>query len=420
MNVIEGGSIVANYQVTPSGNPKQEPSVAVNLLDLTTVMATATDFSSGPPLIGIYRSINGGVNWVNALLPLPPGYTGAEAGFVAYGFPNLFIVSAHVFPGDSDGTVVAYRSTDNGVTFSDPIFVNKGYGTFINNDWTKIIIDNAQSSPYLGYVYVTYNRQYNVDLGGNSVAGFQRSTDGGLTWDQPQFLSDLMEDTERADVAVSLKGTVTLGWIDVSSVNPAFYIRISLDGGTTFGSPIFVSNVVLVPSPLPVTGYEFRVLNFSNMAADTSLTPGTSGNLYAVWQDNSQGYADIFLSRSLDQGQTWNAPISVTNAPAGSQNFFPAIAVSPKTGTVKILYYTNQLDGFDLDTFVAESSDGGLTFVNSRVSTVSFNPNGNSPTPTPLIGDYIDLTIVPPDDFLGVWTDTRTGTQTIFAGNNNP
>ncbi|WP_068774000.1 sialidase family protein [Paenibacillus sp. FJAT-26967] len=404
-----------NFQVNASGNPKQEPSLAVNLLDANIMIATATDFSLGPPLTGVYRSQDAGVNWTNSFLPLPPGFTGAEAAFAAYGFPNLFLIVAHVFPGDSSGTIAAYRSTDNGLSFSAPIIVNPGYGTFINNDWTKVFFDNSQSSPFVGNAYVTYNRQYNVDAGGFSVATFQRSLDGGMTWDAPLILSNTMRNTERPDVGIGLQGDLYFAWIDTTTPT-AYYVRRSRDGGQTFEPSILVSAVSVVPLVLPVPGYEFRVLTCSNIVADTALLSPGRGNIYAVWQDYRQGYADVFLSRSQDQGLTWSPPIPITASPAGAQNFFPAITVSPKTGTITVVYYTNRLNGFDLDVYAAQSRDGGSTFVNFRVTTTSFNPNGDSPIPTPLIGDYIDVGTVVPDNFYAVWTDTRTGSQTTWGG----
>ncbi|MFS0840006.1 exo-alpha-sialidase [Paenibacillus sp. 1P03SA] len=404
-----------NFQVSASGNPKQEPSLAVNLLDANFMIATATDFTLGPPLTGVYRSQNAGVNWTNSFLPLPPGFVGAEAAFAAYGFPNQFLIVAHVFPGNSSGTIACYRSTDNGLSFSAPTIVNPGYGTFINDDWTKVFYDNSQSSPHLGNAYVTYNRQYNVDAGGFSVAAFQRSLDGGATWEAPLILSNVMRNTERPDVGIGLRGDLYFAWIDTTTP-AAYYIRRSLDGGKTFGPPILVSAVSVVPLVLPVPGYEFRVLTCSNIMADTALVSPGRGNIYAVWQDYRQGYADVFLSRSRDQGTTWSTPVPITASPAGAQNFFPAITVSPKTGTITVVYYTNRLNGFDLDVFAAQSRDGGSTFANFRVTTTSFNPNGDSPIPTPLIGDYIDVDTVPPDNFYAVWTDTRTGTQTTWGG----
>ena len=43
---------MANYQVTPSGNPKFEPSVAVHLLSPNIIIATSVNFTTGSPLAG--------------------------------------------------------------------------------------------------------------------------------------------------------------------------------------------------------------------------------------------------------------------------------------------------------------------------------------------------------------------------------
>lgn len=111
--------------------------------------------------------------------------------------------------------------------------------------------------------------------------------------------------------------------------------------------------------------------------------------------------------------------MSITGAPVGTQNFFPSITVSPFTGVIRVIYYTNQLDGFLLDVYVAESFDGGgATFTNRRLTTTSFNPNGNSPTPTVLIGDYITAYTQAPDNLAAVWMATTppTGKLDVYFG----
>ncbi|MFD2334496.1 sialidase family protein [Cohnella sp. GCM10020058] len=403
-----------NFQVTPAGFPKFEPSVAVNLLITGIMVAVSVDTTSGSPMVGLYRSLDGGNSWANSTLPLPAGFTGAEAPTVAYGFPSTFVVAAHAFPGPSDGTTIFYISTDNGATFSAPKIVAPGFGTYINNDETNIIVDVGQSSPYLGNIYVSYNHQFNVANGGNSTAFLQRSTDNGATWNTTILLSSESNQVERPEVAVSLTGIVYAAWVTLNP-NSNYIVRRSLDGGMTFDPPVLVSNVVPVPTPLPVPNYDFRVLTFASISTDRSIGPFTE-DVYAVWQDNRQGYADIFMSKSTDQGLHWSAPVPITGAPAGSQNFFPSVDVDPLTGVVNIIYYSNQVDGFDLDVFVARSINGGATFTNTRITNTSFNPNGSNPTPVPLIGDYIDIISVPPGGYIGVWMDTTPGTQTIFAG----
>ncbi|WP_090582933.1 exo-alpha-sialidase [Paenibacillus sp. OV219] len=403
-----------NFQVTPVGPPKFEPSVAVNLLIPGIMLSVAVDTTSGPPLIGLYRSIDGGFSWANSLLPLPPGYTGAEAPVVAYGFPSIFIVSAHVFPGAEGGTTVVYKSFDNGATFSAPQIVAPGYGVYINNDETNCTVDTSQSSPYLGNMYVTYNHQFNVVNGGNSTAMLNRSRDNGATWDQAVLLSSEVDQVERPDITVDLVGVVDVAYV---TVDPSFnfIVRQSMDGGTTFVNGVVVSNVVPVPTPLPVPGWDFRVLTFANISTDRSVGPFTN-QAYAVWQDNRLGYADIFMSKRAPDTNSWSTPVSITGAPAGTQNFFPAIDVDPLTGVVNIIYYSNQITQTLLDVYVARSINGGATFTNTRITNASFNPNASSPTPVPLIGDYIDIVSVPPGGYIGVWMDTSPGTFCIFAG----
>ncbi|WP_283657923.1 hypothetical protein [Paenibacillus sp. RC343] len=133
-----------------------------------------------------------------------------------------------------------------------------------------------------------------------------------------------------------------------------------------------------------------------------------------MWQDFRQGYSDIFITTSTNFGVDWGAPTPITNSPVGSQSFFPAITVSPTDGAVFVSYYTNRLNPPDIDVFLATSRDGGITFTNTRITTTSFSVAG-----LPLIGDYIGNAIVPQTGRLvTVWTDTRTGTENIWFGDN--
>ncbi|MBV6712253.1 sialidase family protein [Paenibacillus chitinolyticus] len=406
---------MANSQVSPAGTLAQTPSVAANYLTALNIVASATDFTTGAARIAVYRSVDQGISWGPLILPLPAGYIGGESNVVAYGFPNVFIVASHVFDAAGNGSIAVYTSTDNGITFGAPVIAAQGFTTFINNVQVNAVFDNSQVSTYQGSVYLVYVHQFNTDFVGGSVIFFQRSLDNGQTWLRPALVSPDADFVTRGDVVAGLTGIVYVAYISLTPFT-RFEVSRSLDGGATFQTPVIVSPVTLVPSVLPVTGYGFEVPTGANIAVDNSAL-STSGTLYAVWQDNRQGYADVFLSRSFDQGLTWTAPVSVTSAPAGTQNFFPSIDVSPKSGLVTILYYSNQIDGFDLDTYVAISADGGATFFNRRESTASSNPNAGSATPVPSIGNYTDISTIPPFGFIGVWTDTRTGTQAIFSGN---
>ncbi|MEK5089312.1 sialidase family protein [Paenibacillus sp. FSL M8-0228] len=404
-----------NVQLTPNGRLAQEPSVAFNLLD-GTIVSAAIDFTTGPPLTAVYRSGNGGASFTQQILPLPAGYVGAESHSVSYGFPNLFVIACHVFTADGlSGTIATYVSRDNGNTFDPPVIAQRGYGTFVNNVEVSVKFDTSQVSSYTGNIYLCYTHQYNPDFFGGSVMFFQRSQDGGITWGTPVVLTAGSNQITRGEITVSITGVIYVGYIVTNPVNQ-YQVIVSFNGGTAFSSSLPVSSVVPVPSPLPVAGFGFNVLPAANIAVDRSTSPN-QGTLYAVWQDNRAGYADVLLARSVNGGLSWTAPQSVTGASAGAQHFFPAIDVSPVTGVIKIVYYTNQITTSLLDVFVAESTDGGSTFTNLRITDSSFNPNGISPVPVVTIGNFIDVTIVPNNGFFAVWTDALSGFQQIYGSN---
>ncbi|KHL95827.1 hypothetical protein QW71_10800 [Paenibacillus sp. IHB B 3415] len=410
---------MANVNVT-AGLPGNhiEPSIAVNELDPNIMCAVAVDSSTGTALTGFYRSIDGGATWSATILPQAPGFMSAEAPTIDYTFPNTFIIAVHFFNEFNDGTIATYTTFDNGLTFNPPVIVQRGYGLYVHNDEPFLAVDRSPSSPYRGHAYVGYTPLYY--LATNAAIFFQRSLDQGMSWEPPQRISDPRGDLERAALIVGLAGQVYVGYIQLGPGPKYAYIRVSQDGGVTFSPPVtrgatFLANTVPVPSPLPVPNYAFRVQ--TNLALGADISPGPfAGFVYAVWNDFRLGYADIFFSRSPD-GLLWSQPVSITGAPPGSQNFSPAITVSPSNGTVRVIYYTNRLNGFLLDVFVAESINSGLSFANRRVSDVSTNPNGSSPIPSVLIGDYITAATIFPDTLAAVWNDTRLDKQDVIFGN---
>lgn len=400
------------------GGSQFEPSIAVNTLNTNIMCVVAVDTSSGPTSIGFYRSLNAGNTWSTLILPLPAGFAGAEAPTIDYTFPSTFIVTAHVFNGDLDGTIVSYTSVDNGTTWAVPVIVQRGYGTVVHNDEPYIAVDRSPGSPYRGNAYVGY-----TPLATTSSSIFvQRTLDQGTSWEQPpNRLSDPRGIHDRSSIAIGFSGEVYAGYIVTGPDSPSALLRISYNGGINYEPPInrqstFISSVVPSPSPLPVPNYAFRVQTNLSLGADISVGPN-SGTVYAVWNDARNGYTDVLLCQSPD-GLLWSDPISITGAPAGSQNFFPSITVSPFAGTIRVIYYSNRIDGFLLDVYVAESFDGGITFTNRRLTTTSFNPNGISPVPTVLIGDYITAATSAPDNLAAVWMATTppTGKLDVYFG----
>jgi hypothetical protein len=141
------------------------------------------------------------------------------------------------------------------------------------------------------------------------------------------------------------------------------------------------------------------------MAADKQV----AGYLYAVWADYRNGDADILLSRSTDNGNTWGAYQRVNDDAMsnGRDQFFPWIA-SSTDGSVHIGWFDRREDAANRNfkEYYTVSYDHGATWEpNIAISSVASNPGTST-----FIGDYsgivaVDGVVIP------TWTDIRVGTN---------
>ncbi len=136
-----------------------------------------------------------------------------------------------------------------------------------------------------------------------------------------------------------------------------FVLRWGLVGLLLAASAVAVQAQIL---PLPVnTTIFFPAENISNNAGSSffhSIVVGPEGNIYLVWLDDSPGYPAVFFSRSANFGLTFSAPKNLSNDPGGSSE--PQI-VTDFAGNVNIVWAA--LSG-DQSGFLSRSVDGGTTF----------------------------------------------------------
>jgi hypothetical protein len=166
------------------------------------------------------------------------------------------------------------------------------------------------------------------------------------------------------------------------------------------------------------SGFTFeRFASLSAVAADAT-------GVHVVWNaERPGGQAKIFVRNSPD-GVTWPTSASTLDSvPAGDQ-CFPDIASS--NGVITVVFYDSRNDpayspqlppgdtasgmnsGGAVDTFAAQSADGGLTWSESRITTVSsnFNRETHGSARLPFWGDYIYMSSVRGTTNMA-WTDSR-------------
>jgi hypothetical protein len=260
--------------------------------------------------------------------------------------------------GDFDHALLASKSTNGGLTWSDPEFVIRDLDANAFNDKQSITADPTDADN----VYAVWDRllfpnseraSVRSSFTTNAFRGplwFNRSTDGGDSWEDPRQVYDpgQNDQTIASQIVVPPDGTLVNLFAEFNgeATNKlrAWTVRIlrSDDEGETWSGPILVDRLQTIAITDPETGDDVRT---GDIIPDAAVDP-RNGRLYAVWQDAR--FSDfqndsIAFSQSLDGGDTWSDPIKVnltpTNIPAGNQQAFTASVDVAADGTIAVTYY---------------------------------------------------------------------------------
>jgi hypothetical protein len=280
-------------------------------------------------------------------------------------------------------------------------------GNFVDKPW--LWADTHPASPCRGTLYHASTRKTGFDdEPGASIIVFSRSTDGGRTFSQPHPLSQKGHDgfSQGANIGTGPDGRVYVSWR--SNLTPlgseVRQIRVarSDDCGQRFGKPVTAALFNRMRNSNVATGLIAASPTLSWIAVDDS----DADVVYVAHQGlaGPLGFpsvpfdADVFVARSVDGGQTWDAPVRVNDDATGRHQFFPTVAVSG--GILHVAWYDlrqslgNSVADARADVFYASSVPGAnpLRFShNVRVTDLSFQPNCNIVPGFAFIGDYIEL-----------------------------
>lgn len=410
--------LFSNINISQNSAPQNEPSVRISRKNSNRVLAAWRDFRYGPIIdpypnrrVGYSYSIDSGLTWSvpaildSTLIPGDPRNSDAVVGVDSAG--NFYIGVITLNNQNTNGVLAVYKSTDGGVTFPFAYIAAQSGGT--GEDKEYITTDLTPGSPYYNTIYFTWTRF----VSGQRIL-CTKSTNGGVNWSAPVAVSEATANVQGSDPVISTNGQINVVWAyNSTGTTTSIYYDKSTDGGNTFGTDIIISSGAT--STLPNSAQ-----TFPSIAADISGGP-RNGYLYVVFSDARNGDADIFFTRSTNNGSNWSAPVRVNNDGIGNGKlqYWPWIAVN-NDGKIAIVWLDtrNTSNNTIVEAYLARSNDGGLTFTNELLSTQP------SPTSTPgtniRFGDYICIDywknkIVP------VWTDERAGNydMEIYTANIN-
>lgn len=403
------GDVSAHNSPTLVRNPVRPANLAVSSRIDTPVFSCA-----------LHVSFDAGATWTQTAIRAPKGVTGkCYAPDVAFARDGALYLSFVTLAGRGNvpNALWLSKSTDGGRTLSSPVRVH-GPLTF----QVRLATDPSNA----GRVYLTWLQAAEVGTlkfttTGNPIVA-SRSQDGGATWSAPARVSS----TARARVitpvpVVGSDGTLYVLYQDVGDD------RLDYEGGHGGqGGPAYAGRYALVLARSRDRGATWeespvddRISPLSRyvvfLAPAPTLAVDRSGRVYAAFQDDRLGDADVMLWTLKQGGSRWTGPkrVNDTRPRDRTAQYLPKLAVAPD-GRLDVVYYDRREDPENVlnEVSLQSSFDHGASFTPSlRLSSrpsdsrIGFGAKEGLPD----LGSR--LAMVSGDRAaLALWTDTRAGT----------
>jgi hypothetical protein len=318
----------------------------------------------------------------------------------------------------------------------NPVVISKQNPTTFS-DKSQIWVDNAQSSPFFGNVYVCW-----ADFRSNSHGPalpvplmVARSADGGSTWTVkqvgPASSNGINSQPDGCTVRTDSNGNVYVFGVGTRGGASFEMMYKSTNGGAQFTGPALLSSAVDPGVIDPVIGRPVMdgvagARNDLAFAPSVDIANGAptgadaTNQIVLTWADGRLGLNNeqLLMMTSTDGGASFSGPSAVPLA-AGDRPYYTAPAISPNGTDVYITYnafttpYRNDtssprgLAGVILHAAVTGGTIGAF---GTLARGVVGDPRASSQNDltAEFLGDYV-YTAATRTGAVGVWNDVRNG-----------
>lgn len=387
--------------ITDQGNPN-EPTIMFDYNHPDTLIAACN-------INDYFVSFDGGLTWSTNTLTSPYGVWGDPVIDIDNAGDFYFFHLSNPPGGNWIDRIVCQKTTDYGVTWTDGSYTGLNGTKAQDKHWTSIDRDN--NTIHMTWTqFDDYGSQNPAD---SSVILYSKSMDAGESWTDAIRINTIAGDcidgdntTEGAVPAVGPNGEVYVAW--------AGPLGLSFDRSTDGGITWLDNDIPIDDMP---TGWDYSIPGISRAnglpITKCDTTGGEhNGTIYVNWSDqrNGEDNTDIWLSKSLDEGNTWTEPIRVNDDTSGKHQFFTWMDIDQTNGDLYFIFYDRRsYDDNSTDVYIAKSTDGGETFANFKISESPFVPNSGV-----FFGDYNNIVahdgVVRP-----IWTRLHSGVLSLWT-----
>jgi hypothetical protein len=289
----------------------------------------------------ITHSTDGGETWSSQ-------YNLSSSGGDSWN-PSLAVnQEGHVYAAWRDESVgvsdiVVSKSTDNGQSWSPAVNVTiNPSGAYL----PRLAIDGS------GVVYLLWAESNNIQ--------FSKSSDGGASWIPQKTLSTPVSFHNFPALCSDSEGNLVAAWIRDSGNTAEIQFCMSNDGGNSWSTPITIAQ---------------------NAGNSYSLSLGRSENgaVFAAWENvNPPQTYDVFLTYSIDGGETWSQTMNFSD---DENNAYSAGVAVDAAGNVVVIWDSEgQQGGIHLRRSIDSGnswSDDILILGTGSFPALAIDPSGN-------------------------------------------
>jgi hypothetical protein len=279
--------------------------------------------------------------------------------------------------------------------------------------------DNNPSSPFYGRSYISYN-DFSIGSGALRTAF---STDGGTTWSTPVTAFATFRRDVQLSGDTGSSGYVYLSAMDEGgggAANRTNWMYRSTDGGATFAG-VQMNPPYVPPGAAVCTGnpYFYTVTPQIRHMGWGQNGGGPGNTAHYVYAQHGAGAdeGNVEYTRSTDAGLTWSAPIRLNTDTTARAQWMPSLGVTTAGALFVKWYDRRNTANNDYEIYGRASLDNGQTWQPDMAVSDAVIPQPIVQTANCYMGDY-DYWSANGTTVQGAWTDSRGagsgGTQDVF------